>query len=148
MSILNSTGFSISNGVSTILALQAGFISLNTPKVYIIGALLSLLITDPLSDSYSIYIAMKDTDEKEARNKFLYTWLYQALVQLIFLLVIIVSPSMKISFIISSIIGSGLILYDYGKRFKEPLVILREYLMIIGLIIFTFMVEKIIVKKM
>ena len=42
-SILSSEGFGISNGVSTILALLAGFYATKTTKLSVIGALLSFI---------------------------------------------------------------------------------------------------------
>ena len=122
-SILNPEGFGISNGISTILALQAGFLSMNTPKLYVIGALISLLITDPLSDAYSIYISMKDTNNKEAYDKFLKTLAYQGAVKLLLLIIVVLSPSLKIAFILSIIIVSTLILYDYINCFKKLLIL-------------------------
>ena len=125
-SILNSEGFGISNGVSTIIALLAGFVATNVSKLPVISALISLLLTDPLSDSYSIYISMKDTNEKEAYNKFIGTFRTQLIIQTIFLLIVIFSPSVYMSFIISCIVGFSLILYDFNKRLKEPKLIIIE----------------------
>ena len=69
-SIINSEGFGISNGVSTILALLAGFYATKTPKFTAVGALLSLLLTDPINDSFSIYVSMKHNNSEIAYNKF------------------------------------------------------------------------------
>ena len=84
-SILSSEGFGISNGVSTILALLAGFHATRTPKFSVIGALLSLLLTDPINDSYSIYISMKHNNPVEAYKNFKGTFISQLGVQGIFL---------------------------------------------------------------
>ena len=43
-SIMNSEGFGISNGVSTIIALLAGFVAADVSKVPVISAMLSLLL--------------------------------------------------------------------------------------------------------
>ena len=85
---LNARGFGISNGVITIVALIAGFVATHASKVSVVGALLSLLITDPLGDSYSIYISMRDRDKREARETFFSTWKYQVVVQGLFLLIV------------------------------------------------------------
>ena len=81
-SIMNSEGFGISNGVSTIIALLAGFVAADVSKVPVISAMLSLLLTDPLNDSYSIYISMKDSDKDEAFRKFMGTFKTQLIIQM------------------------------------------------------------------
>ena len=83
---MDPRGFGLSNGVITIIALLAGFTAANTDKISIICALVSLLITDPLSDSYSIYVSSDDNNRLEIFTK---TWGYQVLVQAIFLLIVI-----------------------------------------------------------
>lgn len=141
-SILNSEGFGISNGVSTIIALLAGFVATNVSKLPVISALLSLLLTDPLSDSYSIYIAMKDSNKEEAYNKFIGTFRIQLIIQALFLLIVIFSPSVYFSFILSCIVGLSLVLYDFNKRLKEPKLIMIELAKIISLILLVFGVNK------
>ena len=141
-SILNSQGFGVSNGTTTIIALLAGFVAAGIPKVAVISTLLSLLLTDPLSDAYSIYIAMKDTNEKEAYEKFKGTFISQLIIQSLFLLIVVMSPSIYMAFIISSLIGLCLVIYDFNKRLKEPKLVLIELIKIIGLIVLTFVVNK------
>ena len=141
-SILNSEGFGISNGTTTIMALLAGFVATNVPKIAALSALLSLLITDPLSDAYSIYIAMKDTNQKEAYNKFKGTFISQLIIQGLFLLIVLTTPTIYTSFIISCVLSFCLLMYDFNKRLKDPKVILIEFLKIISLIVFTFIVNK------
>jgi len=139
---MNSEGFGISNGVSTIIALLAGFVAADISKVPVISAMLSLLLTDPLSDSYSIYISMKDTDKDEAYNKFIGTFKTQLFIQALFLLIVVISPSIYLSFIISSIIGLIMILYDFNKRLKDKKEILIELSKIVGIILLVFVVNK------
>lgn len=145
-SIINTEGFGISNGVSTILALLAGFHATRTSKLSVIGALLSLLLTDPLNDSYSIYISMKHNNPEEAYKKFKGTFLAQIGVQAIFLLVVFLSPTIYTSFMISSLVGTGLLLYDYNKRFKNKTEITKELLKMIALILLTFTVNTLFYK--
>ena len=57
--MFESKMFGITNGIITMLALITGLYATKVPKVGIIGAILSLLIVDPLSDGYSIYAAEK-----------------------------------------------------------------------------------------
>lgn len=145
-SIINTEGFGISNGVSTILALLAGFHATRTSKLSVIGALLSLLLTDPLNDSYSIYISMKHNNPEEAYKKFKGTFLAQIGVQAVFLLVVFLSPTIYISFMISSLVGTGLLLYDYNKRFKNKTEVTKELLKMFALILLTFTVNTLFYK--
>lgn len=146
-SIINSEGFGISNGVATILALLAGFHATHTTKLSAIGALLSLLLTDPINDSYSIYISMKHNDPDEAYNKFKGTFISQVSVQAIFLLVVFLSKSIYQSFLISSVIGISLLIYDYNKRLKNKKEVIIELSKIFGLILLTFVINTIFYKK-
>lgn len=145
-SIINTEGFGISNGVSTILALLAGFHATRTSKLSVIGALLSLLLTDPLNDSYSIYISMKHNNPEEAYKKFKGTFLAQIGVQIIFLIVVLLSSSIYQSFLISSLVGTGLLLYDYNKRFKNKTEVTKELFKMIALILLTFTVNTLFYK--
>ena len=141
-SIMNSEGFGISNGVSTIIALLAGFVAADVSKIPVVSALLSLLLTDPLSDSYSIYISMKDTDKDEAFRKFMGTFKTQLFIQALFLVIVVLSPSIYSSFMISCAIGLVMVLYDFNKRLKDKKEILIELSKIIGIIILVFVVNK------
>ena len=145
-SIINTEGFGISNGVSTILALLAGFHATRTSKLSVIGALLSLLLTDPLNDSYSIYISMKHNNPEEAYKKFKGTFLAQIGVQIIFLIVVLLSSSIYQSFLISSLVGTGLLIYDYNKRFKNKTEVTKELFKMIALILLTFTVNTLFYK--
>ena len=145
-SIINTEGFGISNGVLTILAILAGFNATRTSKLSVIGALLSLLLTDPLNDSYSIYISMKHNNPEEAYKKFKGTFLAQIGVQIIFLIIVLLSPTIYQSFLISSLVGTGLLLYDYNKRFKNKIEVATELSKIFGLILLTFTVNTLFYK--
>ena len=138
---LNARGFGISNGVITIVALIAGFYATHTPKIGILGALLSLLITDPLGDSYSIYIAMRDSDERAARSTFFGTWKYQVIVQGLFLAIVFFTSTTATALTVSCICGTLLILYDLTQRLPSAAHILREYAAMVTLITFTFVVD-------
>lgn len=144
-SIMSSEGFGISNGVSTIIALLAGFVAAKVKKTPVIAALLSLLLTDPLSDSYSIYISMKDSDKEEAYNKFIGTFKTQLFMQFIFLVIVVLSPDVKTSFYISCVVGLGLVLYDFNKRLNRNEIII-ELSKIIGIITLVFVVNNYLFK--
>ena len=145
-SIINTEGFGISNGVLTILAILAGFNATRTSKLSVIGALLSLLLTDPLNDSYSIYISMKHNNPEEAYKKFKGTFLAQIGVQIIFLIIVLLSPTIYQSFLISSLVGTGLLLYDYNKRLKNKTEVTKELFKMFALILLTFAVNTLFYK--
>lgn len=145
-SIINTEGFGISNGVLTILAILAGFNATRTSKLSVIGALLSLLLTDPLNDSYSIYISMKHNNPEEAYKKFKGTFLAQIGVQIIFLIIVLLSPTIYQSFLISSLVGIGLLIYDYNKRLKNKTEVTKELFKMIALILLTFAVNTLFYK--
>ena len=141
MPAMNARGFGISNGVITILALLSGFVATCTPKVGVVGALLSLFITDPLGDSYSIYVSMRDRDEDEARQTFFDTWKYQLMVQALFLVVVLFSSSVRTALCISCFLGTALIMYDLTQRLPNALQVLREYAAMVAIVVFTFAVD-------
>lgn len=145
-SIINTEGFGISNGVLTILAILAGFNATRTSKLSVIGALLSLLLTDPLNDSYSIYISMKHNNPEEAYKKFKGTFLAQIGVQIIFLIIVLLSPTIYQSFLISSLVGAGLLIYDYNKRLKNKTEVTKELFKMFALILLTFAVNTLFYK--
>lgn len=138
---LDPRGFGISNGVITIVALIAGFVATHTPKMGVIGALLSLLITDPLGDSYSIFIAMRDRDEAQARETFFGTWKYQVIVQVIFLAIVVFTPTLPFALTLSCVVGTALVLYDLTQRLPSATMVLREYAAIFVIVVFTFGVD-------
>jgi hypothetical protein len=140
---MDPRGFGLSNGVITILALLAGFTAANTDKLSVICALVSLLITDPLSDSYSIYVA---SDEDNRFKIFTQTWIYQALVQAIFLLIVIFTPK-KYMFKLACLMGFLIIMFDFFSRITNTLDIFKQLAIVIIIIIFTYYIEYFIVTK-
>lgn len=138
---LNSQGFGITNGVTTIIALLAGFKAANISNKAIISALISLLLTDPISDSYSLYISIKDNDEEQAYDIFLKTFLTQVIIQGIFLAIVIMSNNINQSFYISCVFGLLLVLYDFSARLKQPRVIIIELIKMLSLIVLTFSIN-------
>jgi ABC-type microcin C transport system permease subunit YejB len=140
---MDPQGFGLSNGVITILALLAGFTAANTDKISIICALVSLLITDPLSDSYSIYVA---SDEENRFEIFTQTWIYQVVVQAIFLLIVIFTPK-KYMFKLSCLIGLIIIGFDFFSRITNIIDIFKQLAIMIIIIVFTYYIESVIVTK-
>ena len=140
---MDPRGFGLSNGVITIIALLAGFTAANTDKISIICALVSLLITDPLSDSYSIYVSSDDDNRLEIFTK---TWGYQVLVQAIFLLIVIFTPK-KYMFKFACFIGFIIICFDFFTRIPDLSDILTQLFVMTIIIIFTYYIEYFIVTK-
>jgi hypothetical protein len=147
-SIMDAQGFGISNGVITILALLAGFCATHTPKIGVIGALFSLLLTDPIGDSYSIYISMKHSNPDSAKTKLWQTWMYQSLVQLTFLVIVILSPTLKMAFVLCSMVGVALISYDFSRRLRSNREIFMEGGVMVMLILFTFSIDSMVYRYM
>lgn len=139
--LLNSESFGISNGVTTIIALLAGFKAANVSNKAVISALISLLLTDPISDSYSLYVSIKDKDENLAYDIFLKTFISQVLIQAIFLAIVIFSKNINQSFYLSIIFGLSLVLYDFSRRLKQPKIIITELIKMTSLILLNFLIN-------
>jgi hypothetical protein len=109
--------FGFTNGIITMLALITGLYVTKVNKIGIIGAILALLITDPLSDAYSMYSSQKLINEETAFTIGKKAFLSQVVLQLLFLIIIILSPNVKQGVIISYITGIILtIIYDRYKK--------------------------------
>tara|TARA_Y100000768_G_scaffold315916_1_gene250921 strand:+ start:197 stop:637 length:441 start_codon:yes stop_codon:yes gene_type:complete len=105
--------FGFTNGIITILALITGLHATKVNKIGIIGAILALLITDPLCDAYALYTSQKIIDKKTAYNIGFNAFLYQFLLQLLFLMIIIYSDTVGKGVYYCYIVGIILtLLYD------------------------------------
>jgi len=113
--MFESKMFGITNGVITILALLTGLHATNVNKIGIIGALLAMIIADPLSDAYSIYVSEKESGNPKAFKDAKYAFLYQASLQLLFLLLIIINKDIKDGIKYCYIVGI-LITILYAKK--------------------------------
>ena len=87
--------FGFTNGIITILALITGLHATKVNKIGIIGAILALLITDPLCDAYALYTSQKIIDKKTAYSIGFNAFLSQFLLQLLFLMIIIYSDTVE-----------------------------------------------------
>lgn len=134
--------FGFTNGIITMLSLITGLYATNVKRVGIIGAILALLITDPLSDAYSLYNSQKLINEETAFDVGKTAFLSQVALQCIFLLVIIFSNSVKQGLIISYILGVTMtILYDrYNKASVNDS--LKNLSAIAVLVFLTYIVDK------
>ena len=84
--------FGFTNGVITILALITGLHATKVNKIGIIGAILALLITDPLCDAYSLYTSQKIIEKKTAYSIGFNAYI-SILLQTLFLMIIIYSDT-------------------------------------------------------
>lgn len=134
--------FGFTNGIITMLSLITGLYATNVKRVGIIGAILALLITDPLSDAYSLYNSQKLINEETAFDVGKTAFLSQVALQCIFLLVIIFSNSVKQGLIISYILGVTMtISYDrYNKASVNDS--LKNLSAIAVLVFLTYIVDK------
>jgi hypothetical protein len=134
--------FGFTNGIITMLSLITGLYATNVKRVGIIGAILALLITDPLSDAYSLYNSQKLINEETAFDVGKTAFLSQVALQCIFLLVIIFSNSLKQGIIISYILGVTMtISYDrYNKASVNDS--LKNLSAIAVLVFLTYIVDK------
>ena len=138
--------FGLSNGVITIVSLITGLYAVNVDKIGIVAAILSLLIVDPLSDAYSLYVAKTYDGDEDAYLIGKTSFLSQFLVQVTFLLIIIFSPNLKIGLFISYIIGL-LITIAYGVSQKIDIIgISINILCIVCLVIITYLVDRFVYK--
>ena len=134
--------FGFTNGIITMLSLITGLYATNVNRVGIIGAILALLITDPLSDAYSMYNSQKLINKETAFDIGKTAFLSQVALQCIFLLVIIFSTTVKQGLIISYILGVAMtISYDrYNKASLTETV--KNLSAIAVLVFFTYIVDK------
>lgn len=138
--------FGFTNGIITILALITGLHATKVNKIGIIGAILALLITDPLCDAYALYTSQKIIEKNSAYNIGIKAFLSQFLLQLLFLIIIFFSSTIEKGVYYCYIIGTLLIiLYDrYNKlNLKESIINLTS---IFILIIITYYINTYVYK--
>ncbi len=134
--------FGFTNGIITMLSLITGLYATNVNRVGIIGAILALLITDPLSDAYSMYNSQKLINKETALDIGKTAFFSQVALQCIFLLIIIFSKTVKQGLTISYILGVTMtILYD---RYNTASIneTIKNLFAIAILVFFTYIVDK------
>jgi len=133
--------FGITNGIITILSLLIGMWATNVHKVGIVGAILAMLISDPLADSYSIYNAELQKNSKNAKKAFIESFSSQALIQLIILLIVIFSPDIRTAVIISIIFGFITVIVWDIKKNKSKKEMYKNIFMMFGIILLTYTID-------
>ena len=130
--------FGITNGVITMLSLITGLYSTNVNKIGIMGAIISLLIVDPLSDAYSLYASQKIINKENAYDISKKAFLSQAFLQFIFLTIIYLSATVKQGLIASYVTGIIIISgYDNYKKVSDEQSI-YNLIIIFALVALTF----------
>ena len=134
--------FGFTNGIITMLSLITGLYATNVNRVGIIGAILALLITDPLSDAYSMYNSQKLINKETAFDVGKTAFLSQVALQCIFLIIVIFSKTVKQGLMISYILGVTMtISYDrYNKATVNETI--KNLFAIAILVFFTYIVDK------
>ena len=138
--------FGFINGIITILSLLTGMFATKVNKVGMVGTLLAMAIADPFCDSYSIYIAQQQVDKNNAYTIAFESFISQFMLQAIFLVIIIFSPTKKIGLILSYIFGYiAIIYYNLTSKISN-----KEFIInLIGMtliIVITYILDKIVYK--
>lgn len=93
--------FGFINGIIDMLALLTGLWATKVSKVGIIGAMVALIISNPLNDSYALYISEESTDSEKAKIKAKNALISQIAIHVVFLLIVILTPNTGTALIIS-----------------------------------------------
>ena len=134
--------FGVTNGIITMLALITGMYASKVNKVGVIAAILAILIADPLSDAYSMYISEKNHNNSKdsAFSVGKEAFLSQFILQLIFLLIIIFTPTVFTGLMTCYMFGLISILgyaFTQNSSFKEILMNLSWIIAIISVTYFS-----------
>ena len=134
--------FGVTNGIITMLALITGMYAGKVGKVGIIAAILAILIADPLSDAYSIYISEKNNNNRResAFDVGKEAFLSQFILQLVFLLIIVFSPTILSGLTLCYIFGLiSILTYAFVQKstFKEVIINLSWIISIITITYFS-----------
>lgn len=109
--MFNGKTFGFINGNITILSLIVGMYASGANKKSILGAMVALLIADPLCDAYSLYIAEKEDGNKDAYESSKQAFLSQLYVQLLYIIILYFSSNSQNGVKYSLILGFSSIVY-------------------------------------
>lgn len=138
--------FGTTNGIITMLSLLTGLRATKVNKVGIIGAILAMIIADPLSDAYSMYYAEKTNDNPNAYIIGRDAFISQFGLQLIILLIIILTPNIDMGIYYCYIFGIIFtLLYGY-KNNKDIENIIMNMVWIFGLVVLTYVSDVMVYK--
>lgn len=140
--MLNGTTFGLVNGIITMLSLLTGLYATKVNKIGIIGAILAMIISDPLCDAYAIYIAQKEDNKDLSPSSAINAFLSQVSLQILFLIIIIIVPNVRYGLYFCYLAGLIItICYSFIKNVTFYDTILN-ITMIAILIMLTFGIDK------
>ena len=138
--------YGVTNGVITILSLITGSRATNVNKIGIIGALCAMMIADPLSDSYSIYVAEKHSKKKTAYLSSKNAFFYQFLLQFIFFIIILVTKDIDRGILYTYIFGI-IVTIVFGKYLNiNNINIIKNLLSIFVIVVITYFFDSSVCK--
>jgi len=144
--MFNGSTFGFVNGIITMLSLITGMYATRVNKVGIIGAILAMLISDPLCDAYAIYIAQKESNNNVSSDVAIQAFLSQVSLQAVFLFIIFFVPNLKHGLYVSYFVGFlGTLYYSYVKSITMVDTV-KNLLGIITLIAVTFVIDNLVYK--
>ena len=136
--MLKGHAFGLVNGIIMILSIIVGLYATKVTKIGIIGAIIALIISDPLSGALGIYVAEKEDNPDNAHKVGKDAFLAQTLLQVGFLLIIILCPTVTMGVVCSIIVGILIVIvYGIHKNLKAKKTIVN-LLVILALIIVTY----------
>ena len=144
--MFNGSTFGFVNGIITMLSLMTGMYATRVNKVGIIGAILAMIISDPLCDAYAIYIAQKENEPGATPDVAIQAFLSQVSLQALFLFIIIMVPQLKYGIYTSYAVGFlGTVYYSYIKSLTIQETT-KNMLGIITLIAITYGIDNLVYK--
>jgi len=144
--MLSGTTFGFVNGVITLLSLLTGMYATHVNKIGMIGTILAMIISDPLLDAYSIYIAQQANDANVSPVTAIKAFLSQVSLQAMFLVIIIVTPTVKQGLYVSYFTGFlATLYYSYYKSLSIEETI-KNVMAIIILILVTLSIDTVVYK--
>ncbi len=145
--MLNGTTFGFVNGIITMLSLITGMYATRVNRIGIIGAIMAMLISDPLCDSYAIYIAQRESnDSDDVKNVAISSFISQVSLQAVFLLIIMLIPNLKHAVYTCYLFGiGGTISYGVYKN-SEVESIIKNLIGIAILVSITYFIDRMVYK--
>jgi hypothetical protein len=145
--MLSGITFGYINGIITMLSLISGMYVTHVTKIGIIGAILAMVISDPLLDAYAIYIAQKSNTPDVSPSVAIKAFLTQIGIQAMFLTIIVVSPTVKQGLYASYVTGLiGTCLYGYYKELSL-IDTVKNIISIAALVCLTIIIDSAVYKR-
>ena len=145
--MLSGTTFGYINGVITMLSLISGMYVTHVTKIGIVGAILAMVISDPLLDAYAIFIAQKANKPDISPSVAIKAFITQVGIQAMFLTIVVVSPTVKQGLYASYVAGFiGTCLYGYYKDLSL-IDTVKNLISIAALVCLTIIIDSAVYKR-